>query len=49
MQTEKYSYAITNLNTGEMVEIVNCPKKALAVAFALAVLMAKYLTPGTSV
>ena len=35
MQTKKYSYAITNLNTGEMVEIVNCPKKALAVAFAL--------------
>ena len=35
MQTKKYSYAITNLTTGEMVEVVNCPKKALAVAFAL--------------
>ncbi len=35
MQTKKYSYAITNLTTGEMIEVVNCPKKALAVAFAL--------------
>lgn len=35
MKTKKYSYAITNLTTGEMVEVVNCPKKALAVAFAL--------------
>ena len=32
MQTKKYSYAITN---GEMVDVFNCSKKALAVAFTL--------------
>lgn len=35
MQTQKYSYAITNLTTGEVVKVLNCPQKAIAVAFAI--------------
>ena len=35
MQTQKYSYAITNLTSGEVVKVLNCPQKALAVAFAI--------------